>query len=370
VRNGIRGHFAGVVSLGKSPADRQLSDTVLHLEEGFPLLRILTAPTLTLALCFALTATLIADDAAKSDAKFVSLYNGKNLDGWEVQDGDISAWQADGENLSCVKKGGGWLRSAKKYSDFVLRLEYKLPPGGNSGVGLRFPDKGNPAFVGIEVQILDDDDPQYKDIKEAQHTGSLYYEAAAKQGAAKPDGEWNTYEITCLGRHITVVLNGTVINDVDLDKLTTSNSPDHSALADRPEYGRIGFQSHDTRVDFRDIEVKDLTTTTPSGLIISDVKEGQGDAAPKGATITAHYTGRFVDGKKFDSSHDRNEPITFPLQPGGVIRGWVEGIPGMKVGGRRKLVIPPELAYGKEGYGAIPPNSTLVFDVELISFEK
>lgn len=306
----------------------------------------------------------IADDAAKPE--FVKLYNGKDLKGWEVQDGNISAWKADGDILSCDGKGGGWLRSAKKYTDFVLKLEYRLPAGGNSGVGLRFPDKGNPAFDGIEIQVLDDDDPQYKDIIEAQHTGSLYYQAAAKQGAAKPDGEWNAFEITCLGRQITVKLNGQVINDVDLDKYTESKDPKYSALADRPEYGRIGMQSHETRVDFRNIEIKDLSKTSPSGLISTDVKEGKGEAVPKNALVKVHYTGRLENGQKFDSSRDRGEPITFPLN--GVIAGWTEGIPGMKVGGHRKLVIPPELGYGKEGIGPIPPNSTLIFDVELISF--
>ncbi len=334
----------------------------------------------SLVVAFAVTGIsqfCVADDAAdKSEPKFVTLYNGKDLKGWEVQEGDISAWKADGEMLSCLKKGGGWLRSAKKYSDFVLKLEYRLPPGGNSGVGLRFPDKGNPAFDGIEIQILDDDDPQYKDIIEAQHTGSLYYEAAAKQGAAKPDGEWNSYEITCLGRQVKVVLNGKVINDVDLDKYTTSHGKDHSALADRPEYGRVGMQSHDTRVDFRNIQIKDLTKTlkvqVPDGdatadLIISDVKVGTGDPVPKGATVTVHYSGRLLNGKKFQSSRDNGEPITFPLNM--VIPGWRDGIPGMKVGGRRKLVIPAEIAYGSQGRSIIPPNSTLVFDVELISFQ-
>lgn len=108
-------------------------------------------------------------------------------------------------------------------------------------------------------------------------------------------------------------------------------------------------------------------TTTPSGLICEDAKEGSGEAAARGQTVSVHYTGWLTDGTKFDSSKDRNEPFEFPLGAGYVIRGWDEGVQGMRVGGVRKLTIPPELGYGARGAGGvIPPNATLVFEVELL----
>jgi FKBP-type peptidyl-prolyl cis-trans isomerase len=109
------------------------------------------------------------------------------------------------------------------------------------------------------------------------------------------------------------------------------------------------------------------TTTTASGLKYEDVKQGDGDVATVGKTVSVHYTGWLTNGKKFDSSKDRGQPFEFPLGGGRVIKGWDEGVQGMKVGGVRKLTIPPELGYGSRGAGgAIPPDSTLVFEVELL----
>ena len=109
------------------------------------------------------------------------------------------------------------------------------------------------------------------------------------------------------------------------------------------------------------------TTTTSSGLIIEEITLGDGDEATAGQNVTVHYTGWLTDGKKFDSSKDRDDPFEFPLGGGRVIKGWDEGVQGMKVGGTRKLTIPPQLGYGVRGAGGvIPPNATLVFEVELL----
>jgi FKBP-type peptidyl-prolyl cis-trans isomerase FkpA len=109
---------------------------------------------------------------------------------------------------------------------------------------------------------------------------------------------------------------------------------------------------------------------TDSGLQYVELKEGDGEKAKKGDTVEVHYTGWLKDGKKFDSSLDRKEPFSFKLGAGKVIKGWDEGVAGMKVGGKRKLIIPPELAYGKKGAGdVIPPDAELTFEVELLKIK-
>ena len=107
--------------------------------------------------------------------------------------------------------------------------------------------------------------------------------------------------------------------------------------------------------------------TTPSGLKYVDQVAGTGDVAVAGKTVSVHYTGWLENGKKFDSSVDRGQPFSFPLGAGRVIKGWDEGVQGMKVGGKRTLTIPSDLGYGSRGAGGvIPPNATLIFDVELL----
>ena len=112
-------------------------------------------------------------------------------------------------------------------------------------------------------------------------------------------------------------------------------------------------------------------TTTPSGLQYWDIVVGSGTTASLGNPVKVHYTGWLASGEKFDSSLDRGEPFSFPLGMGQVIKGWDEGVVGMKVGGKRQLRIPPDLGYGSTGAGGvIPPNATLIFDVELLDVTK
>lgn len=109
--------------------------------------------------------------------------------------------------------------------------------------------------------------------------------------------------------------------------------------------------------------------TTASGLKYVDLSEGSGPTPRAGQTVSVHYTGTLQNGTKFDSSYDRNTPFVFKIGTGAVIKGWDEGLMTMKVGGKRKLIIPPNLGYGARGTGNIPPNSTLLFDVELLEIK-
>jgi FKBP-type peptidyl-prolyl cis-trans isomerase len=108
---------------------------------------------------------------------------------------------------------------------------------------------------------------------------------------------------------------------------------------------------------------------TPTDLVIEDLVVGTGAAAQSGDTVSVNYTGWLTDGTQFDSSYDRGQPFSFQLGTGGVIQGWDQGVAGMQAGGKRRLTIPPDLAYGAGGRGAIPPNATLIFEVELVEIK-
>jgi len=130
----------------------------------------------------------------------------------------------------------------------------------------------------------------------------------------------------------------------------------------------MGWAQSDTSAPTK---VTGKPVTTSSGLKYWDIKEGTGATAAAGQRVKVHYTGWLTNGKKFDSSVDRNKPFEFVLGQGMVIKGWDEGVAGMKVGGKRQLQIPPELGYGSRGAGGvIPPNATLIFDVELLGVGK
>jgi FKBP-type peptidyl-prolyl cis-trans isomerase len=115
-----------------------------------------------------------------------------------------------------------------------------------------------------------------------------------------------------------------------------------------------------------DFEVTGTPVDAGGGLQYIELQEGTGGEAKPGATVSVHYTGWLTDGRKFDSSRDRGQPFSFPLGGGQVIRGWDQGVAGMRIGGRRRLIIPPDLGYGSRGVGPIPPGATLLFNVELL----
>ncbi|MDX2213646.1 MAG: FKBP-type peptidyl-prolyl cis-trans isomerase [Oculatellaceae cyanobacterium bins.114] len=134
-----------------------------------------------------------------------------------------------------------------------------------------------------------------------------------------------------------------------------------------PAIAQIAQQPESSTPTTPSVDNSENVVTTESGLKYVDLVEGTGATPQRGQTVIVHYTGTLEDGTKFDSSRDRNQPFSFPLGTGRVIRGWDEGISTMKVGGHRQLIIPPDLGYGVRGAGGvIPPNATLIFDVELL----
>ncbi|MCX6897865.1 MAG: DUF1080 domain-containing protein [Verrucomicrobia bacterium] len=213
----------------------------------------------TAALCVALFGTepLSAQDADG----FVPLFNGNNLDGWQ---GATEVYAVEDGRLVCRKHGPGEKESTdknlfttKEYADFVLRFEFKLEPGANNGVAVRSPLKGRISEVGMEIQILDDYAEQYKNLQPHQYHGSIYLLAPAKRGHLKPVGQWNSEEIMFQGRRAKVTLNGVVIVDVDLDNLEYKKYLDKNTGRMRTK-GHIGFLGHGSRVEFRNIRIKEL----------------------------------------------------------------------------------------------------------------
>lgn len=143
------------------------------------------------------------------------------------------------------------------------------------------------------------------------------------------------------------------------------------AFAACGEEGDTGTEDVDQEAAQTDPSCSQDPTTTEDGLVIEDLECGDGEEATQGKLVTVHYTGTLEDGTKFDSSKDRDQPFQFVLGAGMVIKGWDEGFAGMKVGGVRKLTIPPEMGYGEAGAGGvIPPNATLIFEVELLAVEE
>lgn len=191
-------------------------------------------------------------------AGFVSLFDGQSLTGWT---GATERYTVVDGAIQCLPEKGGNLLTEKDYADFTLRMEFRLPPGGNNGVGIRAPAMGHVATEGIEIQILDNTAHKYKTLAPYQYHGSVYGLIPAQRGYLREVGVWNDQEITCVGPKLTIRLNGTVIVDGDLDDALRHGAMDgkeHPGA--RRTSGRVGFLGHNDPVAFRHIRIREHLT--------------------------------------------------------------------------------------------------------------
>lgn len=208
------------------------------------------------ALLTTLSASALA--AQQAETGFKSLFDGSTLNGWKLIRGRGRGYVVENGVIVCPEDGGGNLFTDREYNDFVLRLDWRLWEGGNNGIGIRAPLEGDAAYVGMEIQVLDDESPKYKGrLKPTQYTGSIYDVFPARTGFVKRDGAWNSYEITAYGPRIHIVLNGETTLDADLSRVA-----DEAVLRRHPglrrRSGHIGFLGHGTRVEFRNIRVREM----------------------------------------------------------------------------------------------------------------
>jgi len=201
-----------------------------------------------------------------ADDGFVPLFGGDSLDGWKVSDWsnvrtpqrvEGTPWRIEGGVLYGLNKRT-WIISPRQYGDFVLKLDSKISKGSNGGIGLRFPPAGDPAYKGMEIQVVDDRVYYGGSARTEQCTGSIYDEIAPSKVATNPVGQWNSWEITARGSRVTIVLNGEKIIDADLSRETKARQQKGPALAERPLKGHIGFQNLNGTITLRNIMIKRL----------------------------------------------------------------------------------------------------------------
>ncbi len=186
---------------------------------------------------------------------FVSIFNGENFDGWS---GPVDEYEIVDDALACKPGRGGTIYTKEEYGDFVVRMEFKLPPGGNNGLAIRYPGSGDTAYVGMcELQVLDSEHPKYAGLDPRQYHGSAYGMVPAARGYLRPTGEWNFQQVTVVDSRIQVELNGYVILDADLADVSDfmANSPHPGKDRKR---GHFGFAGHSDPVQFRNIAIKRL----------------------------------------------------------------------------------------------------------------
>ncbi len=187
------------------------------------------------------------------DKGFRDVFNGQDFTGWA---GPVDEYEVKDGAIQCRPGKGGTIYTRDEFSDFVGRVEYRLPPGGNNGLAIRYPGHGDTAYVGMcEVQVLDDTAPQYAKLDPRQYNGSVYGIVAVHRGYLRPVGEWNFEEVTVRGPTIKVELNGTVIVDADVSKVTEYMHHSPHPGKDRTS-GHFGFAGHSDPVAFRHVRIK------------------------------------------------------------------------------------------------------------------
>ncbi|MFV0445808.1 MAG: DUF1080 domain-containing protein [Planctomycetaceae bacterium] len=190
-----------------------------------------------------------------SGGGFTKLFNGKDLNGWK---GAVDSYEVADGAIRCKSGKGGVLHTPDMYGDFVARLEFKLPAGGNNGLAIRYPGEGDTAYAGMcELQVLDSEHPKYAKLDARQYHGSAYGMAPAARGYLRPTGEWNFQVVTVKGSTVQVELNGNKILDADLSKVTDLMAGRPHPGKDRKE-GYFGFAGHNDPVEFRNVEIKRL----------------------------------------------------------------------------------------------------------------
>ncbi len=180
------------------------------------------------------------------------------LVGWQQIGGQEGAWRFEKGILSVEGDSGGWLATHRPYDNFALQLEFRVPPGGNSGVFIRAPLEGDPAYTGLEIQILDDYAERGTRLEPFQYTGSIYGIQAPSERVSKKAGQWQRMIIIARGVHIQVGLNGKKIVDTDLSYYVHL-ADTHPGLLRKGGY--IGLQSHGSRIEFRNIKLRELPET-------------------------------------------------------------------------------------------------------------
>ncbi len=234
-------------------------------------------------------APIVPPPLPPADAEgFISLFNGADLTGWM---GSTDGYAVEDGAMVCLEKGGGTLLTMHRFSDFILHFDFRMPKGANNGLAIRAPAQGNPAYVGMELQIIDNDgyhEVHNYTLQPWQVHGSIYGCVPAKTGALKPCGEWNHQEVHAVGSRITVILNGQTILDADVDTLT--ETADGAGLEKHPglkrRTGHIGWLGHGARVEFKNIRIKPLEPYT----------QGPHNTPPPG--FTALFNGKDLTGWK------------------------------------------------------------------------